>query len=273
MSSEGRQVTIGGVGLGTLPEWFVERRGILLRTLSIAVGLALWQVYAQGQPAYVFPTLDAIFSILLRQIQEFGLLQAMVRSLGTLAAGYVLAVVVGITIGLAMGLDERLAATLNPYINAMYVAPVAALVPVIIYIGGTSFVSRGFVVFLFAVFEIIVNTYQGIETAPQGLQQAARSFGANERYIIRNVVIPHDLPYIFTGLRLSMGRALKGMIIAELLVEFTNLGRLIVHFKTTFQVAGVLSVVFLIMLLGIFFTRVISVIERRVVDWQSEVAL
>lgn len=242
----------------------------LIRIGSILVGLTIWELYAMNQPPYLFPRLGTIFAAYGEQMADFELIPSFVNSLQTLIAGYVLAALVGVAVGLAMGLNEWVETVLNPYINAFYVAPVSALVPILILIGGGDFITRVFVVFLFAVFEIIIDTYQGIETTPQGVLDVARSFGADRSFIVRKVILPHDIPYIFAGLRLGIGRAVKGMIIAELLIEFTNLGRIIRLWSQEFRIAGVLSIVLLLMLLGIVLTRAMQLIEERATPWQSE---
>lgn len=247
--------------------------GIIIRIASILLGLLLWEWYAAGQPPYLFPNLAKVYQALIEQIQEYALVSSLVNSLQTLFAGYALAAIVGILLGLWMGLDERVEVILNPYINALYVAPVAALVPIIILIGGIELRTRIFVVFLFTVFEIIVDTYQGVKTTPRAMLDVARSFCAGRLFILRNVVIPNSLPYIFAGLRLGIGRAVKGMIIAELLIEFTNLGRIIRLWQQSFRIAGILSVVLLLMLLGIVLTLLVQVVERRLLKWQHEMNL
>lgn len=243
-------------------------RGILLRLLAIVLLLVAWDYYAGTQPAYLFPDLAAIFEAFVEQVREFGLVDAFARTMATVFVGYFVAVVVGIAIGLSMGLDERIEVMLDPYVSAMYVAPVSALVPLIIMVGGATFESRVFVVFLFVVFEMIINTMNGSKTVPDGMVDAARSFGGGRRTIVQRIVLPHTLPYIFAGMRLGIGRAIKGVILAELLIEFSNLGAIIREWEQLFQIAGVLSVTILLMVTGIVLTRSVGWIRQRVITWE-----
>lgn len=255
---------------GIVGSKIVAYRRQLVQITSVVVGVVLWQLYAAGQPAYLFPELTEIVDALFVQLNEENLFGRFFDSLTTLFTGYLIAAAVGIALGLAMGLNRWLEIMLNPYINAFYVAPIAALVPIIILIGGPSFTSRVFVVFIFAVFEITFNTYEGVKSVPDELVDAARSFGGGRWFVLRNVVIPHDLPYIFAGLRLGIGRAVIGMILAELLVEFSNLGALIRNWQNTFRIAGVFSVVILLMALGITLTYGVSLLRNHFLDWQQE---
>lgn len=246
-----------------------RRGGTLVSLAAVVVGLAAWQGYAYTQPAYLFPDLLAIASAFVEQIRDYDLLASVAASVTTLLAGFTIAAVVGIGTGLMMGLDERVAVMLEPYVNALYVAPIAALVPVIILVGGVNLSARIFVVFLFAVFEIIVDTFQGVKTTPTAMLDVARSFGARRWFTIKNVVVPHSVPLIFVGLRLGMGRAVRGVIIAELLVQFSNLGEIIRFWQNDFRIAGIISVVLVLMALGILLTRLVKMVEDRTVSGRS----
>lgn len=254
-----------------LRERIAVRQGLLIRGLAVALALIAWELYSSTQPAYFFPGLPAIVDAFIVQVQDYGLIAAYARTMGTVAIGFTIAVVIGALIGLAMGLDQRIEVTLDPYVSALYVAPVSALIPIIIMVGGPTFESRVFVVFLFVVFELIVTTLNGTKTTPDGVVDAARSFGADQLTIVRKVVIPHTLPYMFAGMRLGVGRAIKGVILAELLIEFTNLGAIIRDWEELFQLAGVLSVAILLMLTGVVLTRAVRAARDRIITWEAGV--
>ena len=249
----------------------LPERGLGL--LSTLLGLALWQAYATTQPAYLVPGLDAIYAAFREQLATDGLAGAFAGTVATVVVGFLAATVVGVALGVAMGVDRRLAVLLNPYVNALYVAPVSALVPLLVLIGGIDFTTRAFVVFLFAVFEITVTIYEGIAAMPDDLVDVARSFGADRRFVLGRVVLPYGLPYVFAGLRLGIGRAIKGAVLAELLVEFTNLGRIVRLWQDDFRVAGVLAVVALLMAFGVVCTRSIGYLGDRLLDWHPEAKL
>lgn len=248
---------------------FAANRGSVVRGLAIVAGLLGWQVYTSTQPPYLFPGLERVAGAFLAQLSE-GLLTAYLNSMVTLFVGVGLALVVGVAVGLVMGLDDWAEALLNPYINGLYVAPVVALVPVLILVGGASFWTRVTVVFLFAVFEIAIDTYEGVKATPDAAVDAVRSFGADTAFVVRHVILPHDLPYIFTGLRLGIGRGIKGMIIAELIFDFANLGAIIRTWADNFRLDGVFAVVALLMVTGIVLTRGLAVLERHLIDWEVD---
>ena len=247
-------------------------QSILIKALAIAIGLSLWELYAMGQPPYLFPRLGEILRAFVEQLNNYELIPRFLNSMKTLFVGFLLAVIVGVSIGLLMGIDKRVGNALNPYINAFYTAPISASIPFIIIVGGASFQSRVFIVFMLSVFEVLIDTYEGVQSTPQGLLQVARSFGGDRIYTLRNVIIPHDVPFIIAGIRLGIGRAIKGMILAELLIEFANLGAIIRLWENSYRIEGVLSIVLLLMILGIALTRTVKVLGDRLLAWRPEEA-
>lgn len=250
-----------------------KRRGLFIRLSAIVVALLAWEVYASTQPPYLFPPVEAIARTGLTQFQEDQLVRMFANSMMTMFAGFLLAALAGITLGLAMGLNTYLDVMVNPYVNAFYVAPISALVPLFILIGGTTWEVRVLIVFLFAFFEITIDTYEGVASTPNDLLEVSHSYGAGRTFIIRHVVIPHDLPYIVAGLRLGLGRGIQGMILAEILIEFVNLGGIIRLYANAFQIAGVLSVVLVLMATSIVLTRGLQLLEAHFLKWNPEVDL
>lgn len=263
-----KQVGVPTVAVGATLRSYLAEHKMLVRAVAILLGIGAWQFYSMGQPQYLFPTIGTIFNAFVEQVTVDNLVGRFIGSITTLFVGFPLAVIVGVAVGFAIGMSRTVDVMLTPYVNALYVAPIAALVPVFIAIGGASFETRVAVIFLFAVFEIIVDTSEGIKAVPEESVTVAESFGASKPYVMRNVILPFSLPYIFTGIRLGIGRAVKGMILAELLFQYTNLGALIQQWSTDFRIAGVLSVVIVLVLLGIVLTRSVSAMESYVVDWK-----
>lgn len=240
-----------------------------LKVLSLLAGLVLWELYSTTQPAYLFPSIGAISEAFVLQINEYDLLGRYRATLVTVFIGYLLAVAIGVSVGIITGLNEYAEAMLDPYINALYVAPISALVPVILLILGATLTGRVFVVFLFAVFEITINTQEGIKTTPDELVDVARSFGASRLEVIKNIDIPHASPYMFAGLRLGLGRGIRGVILAELLIEFVNLGAVIRLFEEQFNMAGIFSVTIVLMVTGFAFTSILQYVGNWYFDWQE----
>jgi NitT/TauT family transport system permease protein len=130
-------------------------------------------------------------------------------------------------------------------------------------------VAKVVVVFLFSVFAIVLNTARGVREVDPKLIEVARSYSATEVGLWWDVVLPSALPYIVTGARLAVGRALVGVVIAEFYTSIAGLGFLIVTYANTFQTAKVFVPVVVLMALGVVLTAVLQVVEGALAPWQS----
>jgi ABC-type nitrate/sulfonate/bicarbonate transport system permease component len=146
-----------------------------------------------------------------------------------------LAVAVAIPLGIMVGWYKRMSYIFDPFINAMNATPRVALLPLVIIWLGIGIFSKLGIIFLGAVFSILINTRDGIKTTPVNLLNAARSFGASEWMVFKTVVVPSTVPFILTGLRLAVGRALVGVLVGELYAATAGIGFMITVAGATFQ--------------------------------------
>ena len=136
---------------------------------------------------------------------------------------------------------------------------------------GIGILSKIVIIFLGAVFPLIINTRDGVKTTPVSLLNAARSFGASEWQLFRSVVVPSTVPFILTGLRLAIGRALIGVMVGELYAATAGIGFMITVAGATFQTDKVFVGVLIFALSGMIATDVIDRIERRFDKWRPKV--
>ena len=153
----------------------------------------------------------------------------------------------------------------------MNATPRVALLPLIIIWLGIGILSKIGIIFLGAVFPLIINTRDGVKTTPVSLLNAARSFGASEWQLFRSVVVPSTVPFILTGLRLVIGRALIGVMVGELYAATAGIGFMITVAGATFQTDKVFVGVLIFALSGMIATDVIDRIERRFDKWRPKV--
>src|SRR3990172_126617 len=151
------------------------------------------------------------------------------------AWGYFLSVIFAVPFGIACGWYKRVAYIFDPFINAMNATPRVALLPLVIIWLGIGILSKVGIIFLGAVFPILINTRDGVKTTPLNLLNAARSFGASEWQIFKSVVLPSTVPFILTGLRLGVGRGIVGVMVGELYAATAGIGFMITVAGATFQ--------------------------------------
>lgn len=248
-----------------------RRRHQLVYQVGFGVSLLVLWIVAGAIWPRVFPYPWLIVDAFGQQVSTGEMGEAVYYALQAIVLGYLLAVIVGISVGLAMGLSEVAEEFFDPYLDALYAMPFAALIPAMIIWFGTGLRIRVVVVFFFAVFPITINTLEGARSIPAAYTELTQSFGADGLYFVRNIVIPYELPYILAGLRLGSGLAVRGLVVTELLVSVTGFGELITKWSAAFRMEGVVSVVLVLMFLGISSTWLLHQAEERLIAWDVSV--
>ena len=191
------------------------------------------------------------------------------QSLEVMVYGLVSAIVVGIPLGVAMARIRWLDWALDLPINALYATPLVAVVPLLVLWFGIYLKAKIIVVFLFAVFPILINTYQGVRECDKGMIEVAQSFRSSEWGMWRDVLLPFAVPYIIAGLRLAIGRGLIGMIIAEFYTTISGLGFMITKYANVFAMDKTFVPVIVLMVLGVSLTTLLKWVGRRIAPWSA----
>jgi len=185
--------------------------------------------------------------------------------------GYTLAAAFGVPFGIMVGWYKRASHVFDPFINAMNATPRVALLPLVIIWLGIGILSKVGIIFLGAVFPILINTRDGVKTTPHSLLTCARSFGASEWMIFKTVVLPSTLPFILTGLRLATGRALVGVMVGELYAATAGIGFMITVAGATFQTDKVFVGVGIFAISGMILMEALTKFEGRFDKWRVKV--
>jgi len=182
--------------------------------------------------------------------------------------GYAFALV-GIPLGLLVGYWRRAEYAFDPFINALYATPMVALTPLFVVWFGLGMGSKIAVVSLLAVFPLLINTMDGVKTVDPNLVKAATSFGANRRQLFGHVILPATLPFIATGLRLAVGKALIGVVIGEFIGSIDGIGFRIRSASETFRTDDFLAAVVVLMVVSVLLTALLRMLEERMAPWRS----
>ena len=185
-----------------------------------------------------------------------------------LVLGFLLAIVVGLPLGMAMGWYRRVSFALDPFVTFFNAIPRVSLTPLFIIWFGIGINSKLAVVFLGALFAIIINAAVGVRNLDPALIKAARSFGANDLQLFRTVVLPGCVPYILAGFRLGLAHALTGVVVAELIAAQAGIGLMMATAGATFQTSKVFVGLVIIAVTGVLITNVFARIERRFQSWK-----
>jgi ABC-type nitrate/sulfonate/bicarbonate transport system permease component len=244
-------------------------RRTLLALISVTVTLSLWELI----PALnlVNPLFTSSPSRILRAAFELfadDLWLDIRVSLTQFWLGYGVAVLLGIPFGLLLGWFPTLNALFGPYVTVMYSVPRVALLPLIILWLGIGLESKIAVVFLGAIFPIIVNSMTGVRSLDSNLLNCARAYGAGDRELLMTIALPGSIPFIIAGLRLGAGRGLVGVVVGELIAAQAGVGHMMARAAATFQTDKVFVGVLLIALFGLLLSGGLSLLERRVDAWR-----
>jgi NitT/TauT family transport system permease protein len=189
------------------------------------------------------------------------------QSLEVMFYGLLAAIVFGIPLAVAMARVRWLDWALDLPLNALYATPMVALVPLLVLWFGIYLKAKIIVVFLFAVFPILINTYQGVRECDKNMIEVARSFRSSERRMWQDVLLPFALPYIAAGIRLAIGRGLVGMVIAEFYTTISGLGFMITRYANVFEMDKMLVPVVVLMVMGVALTTSLKWTERKLAPW------
>ena len=242
---------------------------LAIRVVSLAVALALWEVAAWNVDPVLFTSPTKVAVAAYEMVLSGELWTYLWPSLVVLGIGFALAVVFGIAIGLLLARFWVLDVALTVYITFLYSIPSVALVPLIVLWAGFDTTAKVIILFLFAFFPMVINTYQGVKSVDPKLLEVGRAFRCSEGQLWWNIVLPAALPFIVTGLRLALGRALIGMVLADLYTAISGIGYLIVRTASTYQVDKMFVPIVTLGLLGVTLTALLRLAERYVAPWTA----
>lgn len=239
----------------------------VLGAASVVGGLVVWEAVARTQSAVLLASPLATVQKLAVTIANGTLPAALWASLGHMALGYVIAVVLAIPIGLAMGRSRTVHALLDPVVTLIYAVPSVAWAPFIMIWCGLFFEARVALVVIMCVFDMIIVVDAGARDVGPRLLDVGRAYGARRWQLTRLVLLPACLPFLLTALRIGAIRAVNAMITAELFLATVNLGGIMKQASARFDSAGVLAVPVVLALLGLAVQELLLLVERRSCRW------
>jgi NitT/TauT family transport system permease protein len=240
-----------------------------IRTASVAVFFVIWEDYGRRKdPIFMAPP-SAIFDAFVQLVQSGALRKAMIQTLWPFTVGMALTVVVGILLGILIAQWRTMEYILDPFINALYAIPRIALVPLIILWAGLEFVGKVTILVSVAIFPITVNTYAGIRDVRGSMLEIGRAYGATEWQIFSKIIMPAAIPFIMAGVRLAVGLAIIGIIVAEFFTAISGLGGMIVEYANVFATAKLFVPIIVIALVGVVLTELVMWLERRMSRWRQ----
>jgi NitT/TauT family transport system permease protein len=231
---------------------------------SLLVWIALWEVVGQLDLAFILPPFSAVIGQLFVLIQRHDFLTAALQTLQSFFIGMSIAVVGGVAIGFVMGRNKVANGILGMWVNIFASAPLSSLVPVLMLLFGLGQTTIIVTVVLFAIWIIALDTYAGVRHISPSLAEMGQSFGATRWQLLTKVLFWAALPEILAGIRMGLIRAVKGIVIGQLLVSVVALGRLFRTFSDNFQFEDFWALTLILFVFALGFSSAVGWLEQKV---------
>jgi len=243
----------------------------LLAAVGVITFIALWELLpALGLVRPLFTSSPSRILMAARWLAANGLWNDITISATEFSIGFSLAVLVGVPLGVLLGWYRRWHALFDPFITMLYTTPRVALLPLLILWLGIGLASKIAVIFLGALFPILMNVIAGMRTIDETLLMCARSFGARDRKIFTTLALPSSVPFTLVGLRIGVGRALVGVVVGEMVASTGGIGHMMSVAGSTFQTDKVFVGIILIASFGYAITSLLNRLERRFNCWRPQ---
>jgi NitT/TauT family transport system permease protein len=240
--------------------WAVATMAAFLATWELAPLLGLVNPLFTSSPSRIVVAGQWLFA--------HGLWRDIWISLSEFLWGFGLAVGLGVPLGVVLGWFAKPRAMFEPFVAIFNSVPRVALLPILILWLGIGIASKVAVVFLGAVFPIVITVMSGIRTVDDSLVKCARSFGGGDWQVLRTVALPGSVPFMVAGMRLGTGRGLVGVVVGELVASQAGIGHMMSTAGATFQTDKVFVGVMLLAVFGLLLSAVLGAVESRVDSWR-----
>ena len=265
-NADAGDLTVPAVGLAA------NRRQFLISTASVIGGFALWELlvrFFEINPLILVPP-SAIAIAFVEMLGSGVLWHNIGVSAQQFGLGYGIASSIGVVLGLAMGQNQVDPGYLNPWVTALYATPSISLAPLILVWLGFGIFAKALVVALLCFFPVVLNSLAGADNLRQEWKDVARAYSANRREYFFKIVAPGSVPYIFTGLRLAVGRGLVGIVAADLFGADEGLGFLLLRSARNFRTADIFVIAIIFAVFGVLLTMALTATERMISPWKKE---
>ena len=268
---------LGAVGSARVATSAFRQRleSMALGTAVIVLLLIIWELLPYFVPmkqgtGLFFTVPSRILGALWQMFASGSIWAPLGVSATAFAIGLALAIAAGLPLGILLGRSNTLNAMFDPFITAFNATPRLVFLPLLMLWLGIGLGSKVAIVFLGALFPLLINTHEGVRNADKVLINVVRSFGAKEWDVARLVVIPNSLPFIVVGLRLAIGRAILGVVVAEFFGAQDGLGVLMVRAASSFNVDVVFAGLIIFAVLSLIMTGLVKLVEERMNRWRPQ---
>jgi NitT/TauT family transport system permease protein len=252
------------------------RLGLLRAGLLVAI-FGLWEFVSgdprKGEIAFIdkfwVSQPSDIWDRLSKSISSGTLFFHIGITLQEMLMGLLFGAMVGITVGFTLGRNDGIARILDPFIVGIYSIPKLALTPLFILWFGIGMETKIVLVSVTVFFLTFLNTFSGVRDVDGELVDIVKLMGAGRWNVLRMIVIPSAMPWILTGLKLSVPYSLISAVVGEIMASNRGLGFLLVSSQGQFDTAGVFSIIFVLMIMGLIINELVNRTQNYLLRWKT----
>ncbi len=254
-------------------------RKVIAPIVAIAIFLAIWQLLCAGEnpnlPSPITTIKDTWNPLIIDPFYDNGgvdkgLFWQILASLQRVAIGFSLAAIVGIALGILIGANKLMYDALDPIFQVLRTIPPLAWLPISLAAFRQSDPSAIFVIFITAIWPIIINTTVGVQQIPQDYRNVSRVLKLSRIEYFWNILIPAAVPYIFTGLRIGIGLSWLAIIAAEMLVGGVGIGFFIWDAYNSSRISEIILALIYVGVIGLILDRLVGMIASFVVPEEQK---
>ncbi|NJK29717.1 MAG: nitrate ABC transporter permease [Acaryochloris sp. RU_4_1] len=255
-----------------LTKWLGPERLRKITTSSIAIFIVLgiWQLLCMGKDPALPPPLTVLTDTWGLIIDPFfnnggtdvGLFWQILASLKRVAIGFSLAAITGIAVGILIGTSRLIYDALDPIFQVLRTVPPLAWLPISLAAFKDNEPSSIFVIFMTAIWPIVINTAVGVQQLPQDYKNVARVLKLSRADYFTNILLPATVPYVFTGLRIGIGLSWLAIVAAEMLVPGVGIGYFIWDSWTSSLISEIILALLYVGLVGLLLDKLVASIGR-----------
>ena len=231
---------------------------------SLIFWAGIWEFIGQMGWMTLLPPLSGIWFAFAELLEQSAFWDAFAMTARTFGIGLGLSILVGIPVGVLMGISTRTDKILSIWVNLFLSAPITAVIPALMPIFGIADATVIATVILFSIWVVIIDTQAGITHVKDSLVEMGRNFGCSRWKIIIWIIIPAAMPEIITGVRLSVVRAVKGVIVGQIVIALIGFGGLFNSYLSYFLMERFWALIIVVFVMSFTMIGLVELLERRI---------
>jgi NitT/TauT family transport system permease protein len=236
---------------------------------SLLVWCVLWEVIGRLGLVDLIPPFTEVLGSFGEVLTSGDFAEAASITLQAFLIGMGLSLAIGIGVGIAMGRSQAVGSFMGMWVNIFESSPLTAVVPALMALLGFGLSTMVVTVFLFSVWVIALDTQVGVKKVNLSLLEMGHSFGASNRVMYTQIVLPAALPELLAGIRLGLIRGLKGVVIGQLLIAVVGVGYLFELYSRNFLMPQFWALLIVLFAFAFLASETVAYFERKVAFYAS----